>query len=59
MAKTKKPSDNRPISVGDTVVWRGLKLVVIEVHEDGQLTASTQTMRVYAPATDFTVPNPS
>ncbi len=40
-------------NLGDTVIWHGIELVVIELKNNGQIEAISPTMRVSAPASDF------
>lgn len=45
------PTSKKPVAqfhmVGDKVLWKGIKLTVIEVKEDGSVIATSPTMRVH------------
>jgi len=45
----KKESSNKATFhlVGDKVLWKGIKLTVIEILDDGSLVAWSPTMRVH------------
>jgi hypothetical protein len=45
------PASKKPVAtfhmVGDKVLWKGIKVTVAEVKEDGSVIATSPTMRVH------------
>jgi hypothetical protein len=52
MPTSKKPTVAQFHMVGDKVMWKGIKLTIVQIKDDGSLVATSPTMRVHVSSGD-------